>query len=341
VVGDSVYFDVRSFPGYGKLSGRRLEEQEEGRRVSVREEKRHAEDFALWKKAEPEHILRWPSPWGWGYPGWHIECSAMSTKYLGESFDIHGGGVDNIFPHNECEIAQSEGANDKPFARFWLLVGSLTINGVKMSKSLGNFVTIKEALRKYNPQAIRTFVLTSQYRSPVDFSEEALTSAQRGWERLVVPFRLAQDRLRQPGLPDEPSDTIEDYLEEATKRFGEAMDEDFNAPAALAVLHEVTRELNTAFAAEHPLGRADLQKVLGFYAEIVGGVLGLLPRSSEVSPEREAELIRLLIDLRAEARNRKDWAQADSIRERLAGLGVLLEDGKEGTIWRIGVAKDG
>jgi cysteinyl-tRNA synthetase len=157
----------------------------------------------------------------------------------------------------------------------------------------------------------------------------------------VVPFRLAQDRLRQPGLPDEPSDTIEDYLEEATKRFGEAMDEDFNAPAALAVLHEVTRELNTAFAAEHPLGRADLQKVLGFYAEIVGGVLGLLPRSSEVSPEREAELIRLLIDLRAEARNRKDWAQADSIRERLAGLGVLLEDGKEGTIWRIGVAKDG
>jgi len=341
VVGDSVYFDVRSFPGYGKLSGRRLEEQEEGARVSVREEKRHAEDFALWKKAEPEHILRWPSPWGLGYPGWHIECSAMSTKYLGESFDIHGGGVDNIFPHNECEIAQSEGANDKPFARFWLLVGSLTINGVKMSKSLGNFVTIKEALRKYNPQAIRTFVLTSQYRSPVDFSEEALVSAQRGWERLMVPFRLAQDRLRQPGLPDEPSDTIEGYLEEATKRFGEAMNEDFNAPAALAVLHEVTRELNTAFAAEHPLGRADLQKVLGFYAEIVGGVLGLLPRTSEVSPEREAELIRLLIDLRAEARNRKDWAEADSIRERLAGLGVLLEDGKEGTIWRVGLAKDG
>jgi cysteinyl-tRNA synthetase len=265
----------------------------------------------------------------------------MSTKYLGETFDIHGGGVDNIFPHNECEIAQSEAANGKPFARYWLLVGSLTINGVKMSKSLGNFVTIKEALRKYSPQAIRTFVLTSQYRSPVDFSEEALSSAQKGWERLMVPFRLVQDALRQPNLPDQSSDTIEGYLKEAGQRFEEAMDGDFNAPAALAVLYEVTRDLNTALAAKHPMGGTDLQKILDFYAEIVGGVLGLLPRSGDVFPQREAELICLLIDLRAEARQRKDWVQADAIRQRLAGLGVLLEDGKTGTSWRIGGFSEG
>ena len=340
VAGDSVYFDVRSFPGYGKLSGRNLEEQEEGVRQGVREEKRHPEDFALWKKAETEHILRWPSPWGWGYPGWHIECSAMSTKYLGETFDLHGGGVDNIFPHNECEIAQSESATGKPFARYWLLVGTLTIDGVKMSKSLGNFITIKEALRKYNPQAVRTFVLTSHYRSPVDFSEEAVNSAQRGWERLIVPFRLAQDALRQTGLPDQPSDTIEGYLQEAAKRFEEAMDADFNAPAALAVLHEVTRDLNTAFSAQHPLGATDLRKILDFYAEIVGGVLGLLPSSGDLFPERESGLIRLLIELRTEARQRKDWAQADAIRRRLADLGVLLEDGKVGTSWRTGLPRE-
>ncbi len=147
----SVYFDVRSFPEYGKFSGRRLEEQEEGKRVEARDEKKNAEDFALWKKADPEHILRWPSPWGWGYPGWHIECSAMSTKYLGETFDIHGGGVDNIFPHNECEIAQAEAATGKPFARYWLLTGSLTVGGVKMSKSLKNFITIRDALGEVPP----------------------------------------------------------------------------------------------------------------------------------------------------------------------------------------------
>ena len=341
VAGDSVYFDVRSFPAYGKLSGRRLEEQEEGVRVEIREDKRHPEDFALWKKAEPEHLLRWPSPWGWGYPGWHIECSAMSTKYLGETFDLHGGGVDNVFPHNECEIAQSEAATGQPFARYWLLVGSLTINGIKMSKSLGNFVTIKEALRKHSPQAIRYFVFTSQYRSPVDFSEEALHSAQKGWERLVVPLRLTQDRLRQPGLAEASSDTIEGYLEEAGRRFDSAMDEDFNVPAALAVLHEVVRELNTAFAAEHPLGRADLLRIQDFYAGTVGAVLGLMPNATEASPQREEELVRLLIDLRAEARNRKDWAQADAIRERLAGLGILLEDGKTATLWRDGGSREG
>ncbi|MGH2538819.1 MAG: cysteine--tRNA ligase, partial [Candidatus Promineifilaceae bacterium] len=180
----SVYFDVSADPDYGKLSGRRLEEQAAGARVAVVEEKDDPADFALWKRAEPEHLLRWPSPWGEGFPGWHIECSAMARKYLGPTFDIHGGGVDNIFPHNESEIAQSEAANGAEFARYWLLVGSLTLDGVKMSKSLGNTLTVSAALERWRPQAIRAFVLSSHYTSPVDFSDEALDAAYRGWGRL-------------------------------------------------------------------------------------------------------------------------------------------------------------
>src|SRR5690606_18112732 len=168
-VDGSVYFDVVSYPEYGKLSGRIIEEQEEGSREAVRSEKRHPADFALWKKAEPEHILRWPSPWGEGFPGWHVECSAMANKYLGPTFDIHGGGIDNIFPHNECEIAQSEAAHGQTFARYWMLVGSLTLDGVKMSKSLGNTLTISDALKRWRPEAIRTFILSSHYGSPIDF----------------------------------------------------------------------------------------------------------------------------------------------------------------------------
>ena len=180
VVNGSVYFDVTTDPNYGKLSNRKLEKQESGSREVVRDEKRNAEDFALWKKAEPEHILRWDSPWGEGFPGWHIECSAMSKKYLGDTFDIHGGGIDNIFPHNECEIAQSECANDADFARYWMLVGSLTLDGIKMSKSLGNTLTIKDALQEYRPEVIRAFMLNAHYSNPVDFTDEGLASASSG-----------------------------------------------------------------------------------------------------------------------------------------------------------------
>src|SRR5512143_3907318 len=192
----SVYFSVEKFPEYGKLSGRKVEELEEGARIAVRDDKRHPADFALWKRAEPEHILRWPSPWGWGFPGWHIECSAMSTKYLGETFDIHGGGIDNIFPHNDCEIAQAEAATGKPFANYWLLTGSLTLDGVKMSKSLGNVLNVAAALQKYSPQAIRYFILSSHYSNPIDFSESAIEAAAKGLERVLVPVRSVRDRLR-------------------------------------------------------------------------------------------------------------------------------------------------
>ena len=343
----SVYFDVRSFPDYGKLSGRRLEDQEASGRVEAREEKRHPEDFALWKKAGPEHILQWPSPWGWGFPGWHIECSAMAGKYLGETFDIHGGGLDNIFPHNESEIAQSEAAHGKPFARYWLLAGPLMVNGVKMSKSLNNFIRIKDALETYRPEALRYFMLSGHYRNPVDFSEVALRGAARGWDRVIAPARTVRERLLSEELAEGSDEAFLRVLEEYKAGFVAAMNDDFNAPAALAVLFELTRTVNSLLhpeedggGASQP-GRGTLEAIDALYRELAGGVLGILPEAGrggqadrEGLAEREAGLIRLLIELRTEARQNKNWALSDTIRDRLAYLGVILEDGKEGTRWR-------
>lgn len=331
----SVYFDVRSFPEYGKLSGRRIEEQEQGTRVDVREEKRHAEDFALWKRAEPEHILRWPSPWGWGFPGWHIECSAMSTKYLGDTFDIHGGGVDNIFPHNECEIAQAEAATGKPFARYWLLTGSLTVGGVKMSKSLNNFISLRDALAQYRPEAIRFFIMSGNYRSPVDYSEEAMQGAVNGWERLIGPYTALVQRLAAPAIGDTGQSSAANQLIEGTRqRFREAMDEDFNAPGAIAVLFDFTREVNIALGSQKGPGRTDLENFAALYRELAGDVLGLVPAKPAGDGGKESPLMQLLISLRNEARERKDWTLSDAIRDRLEEIGILLEDGKDGTIWK-------
>ncbi|RPI99352.1 MAG: cysteine--tRNA ligase [Chloroflexi bacterium] len=339
----NVYFDVRSWPEYGKLSNRRLEEQEAGTREQVREDKRNPEDFALWKIAEPEHILRWDSPWGIGYPGWHIECSAMSKKYLGETFDIHGGGVDNIFPHNECEIAQSEAANDVTFARYWMLVGTLLVpdefgNPVKMSKSLGNFYTIKDALKLHRPEVIRTFILTSHYRNQIVFTEETLDSARNGWERLYGAVRLTREKLRHAGNDDSGGSFLA-VLDNAKQQFIEAMDDDFNAPGGLAVLHELTREVNTLLNSDGPVGRGVLEAIDQTYRELGGTVLGIVPdeiaAGSTANAQREAGLIRLLIDLRAEARKAKDFAKADQIRNQLAELGVTLEDRADGTVWRV------
>jgi cysteinyl-tRNA synthetase len=338
----NVYFDVRSWPGYGKLSNRRVGEQEDGTRETVREDKRNPEDFALWKIAAPEHILRWDSPWGVGYPGWHIECSAMSRKYLGETFDIHGGGVDNIFPHNECEIAQSEAANNADFARYWMLVGSLNVPDefgipVKMSKSLGNFYTIKDALKLHRPEVLRLFILNSHYRSPVVFSEEALESAQKSWERIYGAVRLTREKLRQAPDGDE-GNAFFDTLEKAKQQFVDAMDDDFNAPGGLAALHDLTREVNTLLNSDQTVGKTVLEAIDTTYRELGGDVLGIVRDEIEAggaNAEREEGLIRLLIDLRAEARANRDFAQADAIRDRLKDLGVTLEDRPDGTIWRI------
>lgn len=340
---DNVYFDVHRWPEYGKLSNRRLDEQEASARIDPHDDKRHAEDFALWKAAEPEHIMRWDSPWGVGYPGWHIECSAMAKKYLGATFDIHGGGVDNIFPHNECEIAQSEAANETLFARFWMLVGSLTVPDefgipVKMSKSLGNFYTIKDALKLYRAEVLRTFILTSHYRNPVVFSEEALDGARKGWERLYGAVRLTREKLRTAG-PGDGGAAFLDVLDKTRQKFIEALDDDFNAPGGIAVLHDLTREVNTLLNSGQPVGRAVLEAIDTTYRELGGDVLGIVPdeaaAGSAASAEREAGLIRLLVDMRTEARAARDFAAADRIRDQLAALGVALEDRPDGTVWRV------
>lgn len=336
VVNGSVYFDVTSFDGYGKLSGRKLEDQEEGAREAVRSEKNHPADFALWKKAEPDHILRWPSPWGEGFPGWHVECSAMAAKYLGETFDIHGGGIDNIFPHNECEIAQSEAAHGETFANYWMLTGSLTLDSVKMSKSLGNTLTIKQALDRWRPEAIRAFIMSSHYSNPIDFSDEAVEAARKGWQRIWGAVSLVREQLRSATAGDASSEAI--TLVEGTKAaFIEKMNDDFNAPAALAVLQDYTRQVNTLLNEQGEQTLGTLELLDGLYRELGGDVLGIIPEeaTTDGNAEREDGLIRLLIELRAEARTNKDWATSDKVRDQLRALGVVLEDRADGTIWKL------
>lgn len=336
VVNGSVYFDVSSAPEYGKLSNRRVEDQESGSREAVRDEKHSPEDFALWKKAEPEHILRWDSPWGEGFPGWHIECSAMAKKYLGPTFDIHGGGIDNIFPHNESEIVQSECANDADFARYWMLVGSLTVDGVKMSKSLGNFITIKDALKDYRSEAVRLFALNAHYSNPVDYSEDAMKGALGGWERLYGAVRLTRQQMNHAPEGDDGNSFLS-RLDEAKAAFSEAMDDDFNTPKAIATLQELTRDVNTLLNSDATVGLNVLSAIDETYKVLGGEVLGLIPEADAVGGDsnREAGLIQLLIDMRAQARAQKNFAESDRIRDSLAELGVTLEDRPDGTIWKV------
>ncbi len=337
----SVYFDVTSAPDYGKLSNRRIDQQESGTREAVRGDKRNPEDFALWKRAEPEHILRWESPWGEGFPGWHIECSAMAKKYLGDTFDIHGGGIDNIFPHNESEIVQSECANDADFARYWMLVGSLNVPDadgipVKMSKSLGNSVTVRDARASYRPEVIRMFVLMSHYSSPATYSPDSMAAASGGWERLYSAVRLARQMLKDAPEGDEGG-TIQAELDNARAAFGAAMDDDFNAPKAIAALQELTREVNLLLNSDVRVGRVTLEAINTLYTELGGKVLGVIPQQDNTAADgaREARLVEMLIDMRTRARKEKNFAEADRIRQELTKIGVTLEDRPEGTVWRV------
>ncbi|MEA3344678.1 MAG: cysteine--tRNA ligase [Chloroflexota bacterium] len=334
-VNGSVYFSVRSFPEYGKLSGRRVEELKEGTRVAVNPEKRDPIDFALWKRAEPGHILRWPSPWGWGYPGWHIECSTMAMKYLGETVDIRGGGLENIFPHNECEIAQSEAATGKQFAKYWLHWNMVTVDGVKMGKSLGNFTTIKQALQKHPPLAIRFFILSSHYRSPLDFSEEALTSAARGFERLHGTVRVVRAQ-RQTAPAGEADPAVEEMLSRYKADFLEAMDDDFNTPEAIGVLFDLNREVNALLNSQSRATEGTLSAVDALYCELGGQILGIIPERMEgLGGGLEEPLIELLIEVRQKLREAQQWELSDAIRSRLSKLGIALEDRPEGTTWRL------
>ncbi|MEO1162470.1 MAG: cysteine--tRNA ligase [Chloroflexota bacterium] len=333
----NVYFDVTTADDYGKLSNRRLEDQQEGSREDVRGEKRNAADFALWKSAGDGHIQQWSSPWGLGYPGWHIECSAMAKKYLGPTFDIHGGGIDNIYPHNENEIVQSECANGCAYSNYWMLVGSLTIDGVKMSKSLFNFVTIRDALEDYRPEVIRMFAISAHYSSPVDYSEDSMEGLKNGWERLYGAVRLTRQMM--PHAPD--TDASSDFLERLDKAradFEDRMDDDFNTPQAIAVLQELTRDVNTLLNSDDEVGKSTLEAIETLYKELGGDVLGLIPTQEtggSANKEREDALIKMLIERRSAARATKDYAESDRIRDELAEIGVILEDRADGTVWKI------
>jgi cysteinyl-tRNA synthetase len=321
--GGSVYFRVRNVPDYGKLAHRSLDSMMAGARIEAGEEKEHPMDFALWKASRPGEPW-WESPWGRGRPGWHIECSAISLKYLGDTLDIHGGGQDLIFPHHQNEIAQSESfTGKKPFVKYWLHNGLVQLGEEKMSKSLGNLITIKQALEKYSPDAIRIFVLSSHYRSPLTYSEEGLEAAERGAKRLTwTTFR------------DDPTGGVGKALdaESYRQKFIEAMDDDFNAAQALGILFDLARVINQA--GDSGLSFLKAQSIL---SELARNVLGLKLETSEFMrepiPEIEQQVNRL-VEERLKLRNAKQWQRADEIRTKLAELGVTLEDTPEGTIIR-------
>ncbi|HLA38039.1 MAG TPA: cysteine--tRNA ligase [Candidatus Brocadiales bacterium] len=339
--GGSVYFDVRRFEGYGKLSGRRLEELQSSVRIEPNPEKRYPLDFALWKKALPGHILRWRSPWGEGFPGWHLECSAMSMRYLGETFDIHGGGLENVFPHHECEIAQSEAANERPFVRYWMHNNMVTVGGQKMGKSLGNFVTLKQAFERHLPMVVRFFILNSHYRSPLDYTEEALEAAANGLEHLLIAVRTVKERLRY-SKELAPEKAILDQIETHKRLFLGAMDDDFNTAEALAALFQFSREANLILGSGQEISHQALLEMDNFYRTLGGDILGIIteaPQSVAAGfslrrDEKEEALIQLLIETRNRLRQAKQWQLADELRGQLDKLGILLEDKPEGTQWR-------
>ncbi len=325
----NVYYDVASFKDYGKLSGRtNKDELEAGARVEVRSDKRHPSDFALWKKAEPNHMMKWASPWGTGYPGWHIECSAMSMKYLGETLDIHGGGLENQFPHHECEIAQSEGATNKPFVRYWLHNNMVTVDGQKMGKSLGNSIFLKDIFEKFPPIVIRFFILQSHYRSTLDFSDEAINAAKTGLGKLQeTTARLASASTGKADID------INAYV----KRFTEAMNDDFNAPIAISVLFDLSREINAALDKEG-LSDQSLSEAKAFFERYAKNILGIVQESTEQSGSQDVlpQVMTLLLDLRSQARKNKDFALSDHIRDRLSEAGIQIKDGKDGSSWKLG-----
>lgn len=344
-----VYFEVGKFRSYGKLSGKNIEELQSGARVEVDDRKKIPLDFALWKASKPGEPS-WDCPWGKGRPGWHIECSAMSQHFLGETFDIHGGGTDLIFPHHENEIAQAEGATGKPFVHYWIHNGFVNINQEKMSKSLGNIFTIREILENYHPEVIRLFLLSHHYRSPVDFSDQSLKEAQLSLDRLYSLLKDFKD-LRGGNEQSSPlEEEMHSQIRVLPEMFEKEMDDDFNTASALGVLHRVTRNLNKMLSEVKKDGEGKLSSTLSEEAaktfNAAGNVLGLLM----VDPEdyfgqkqeegmkgitiSEEEILKLIEERRV-AREEKDWKKADQAREELSNQGILLKDTPQGTTWKV------
>ena len=329
-VDGNIFYNVSSFKDYGKLSGKKIEELEAGARVEVMEEKKDPLDFALWKKSKPGEPF-WESEWGNGRPGWHIECSVMSCKHLGETFDIHAGGNDLIFPHHENEIAQSEAANKKPFVKYWLHFGFLNINKEKMSKSLGNFFTARDVLSKYSAEAIRLFFSQAHYRGPIDFTDDLLESAEKGLEKLKnIQFTIESGLNKNNSAGKNPEFDFRGY----EKRFSDAMDDDFNTSQAVAALFDFVREVNKTIAIEENLNVNFYIQVKNFLINTADNVLGILSfeeNNFHKTASIENELIKVLINLRLKARNEKNFQLADDIRKRLDNLGITLKDTKDGT----------
>ncbi len=337
----SIYFDVEKYHkkyNYGKLSGRILDDMLSTTRVlDGQEEKHNSFDFALWKKASPEHIMRWPSPWSDGFPGWHAECSAMSTKYLGEPFDIHGGGMDLLFPHHECEIAQSVAANGKDAVKYWMHNNMITINGQKMGKSLGNFITLEELFtgnhkmlqQAYSPMTIRFFMLQAQYRSTLDFSNEALQAAEKGLNRL-----LAAGRALSKIKPSEKS-TVD--VSKLKNEVLEALCDDLNSPIAIAILFDWVRNINSLVEGKETITEGDLKTLVTTFNTIVKEILGLVDNQDEGSKNAEltGKLIEMLLEMRVQAKTNKDYATSDKIRDELNKLGVKVMDTKDGFDWEV------
>lgn len=334
----SLYFDVLKYNKehhYGILSGRNVEEVLTNTRVlDGQDEKRENVDFALWKKASPEHIMRWHSPWSNGFPGWHMECSAMSAKYLGNNFDIHGGGMDLKFPHHESEIAQSVAANGISPVKYWMHNNMVTINGQKMGKSLGNFITLQEFFtgshefleKKYDPMTVRFFMLQAHYRSTIDFSNEALQASEKGLSRFMNAIRMI-DSLKASDHSDEDITALESMA-------FEAMDDDFNTPILIAHLFDAVRIINSVNDGKIALTKEDISKLKEMMNSFVFDILGL--KDSNQGNEKESAtdgLVQLILEMRLEARKNKDWAMSDLLRDKLKSLGILVKDSKEGSSW--------
>jgi cysteinyl-tRNA synthetase len=323
-----VYFHITKDPEYGKLSGRKIDDMQAGARIEIEEEKEHPMDFAIWKAAKPGEPA-WDSPWGKGRPGWHIECSAMNLAILGEQIDIHGGGNDLVFPHHENEIAQTESFTGKPFARFWMHNGMLQLQGEKMSKSLGNLVTIDEFLARHEADALRMMVLNGSYRAPLSYSDDIMDGAERGLDRLRSALKAAP--ASAPGASAEAMAALDKQTETTQQTFVEEMDDDFNSCGGLAALFELVRAVNTA----RDSGATDAQlKSAQDTLKTLTGVLGLRLDEKKGSGGDADKFIALLVEVRSEARQQKNWAMSDLIRDRLKELGVMIEDGKDGTSWR-------
>jgi cysteinyl-tRNA synthetase len=348
-----VFFSVEAFKDYGKLSKRNLEEMQAGVRIEIDEKKRNPLDFALWKGSKPGEP-HWESPWGKGRPGWHIECSVMSQKYLGETLDIHGGGKDLIFPHHENEIAQSEAATGMPFARYWIHNGFVNINREKMSKSLGNILTLKEIFKDWHPEVIRLFLLSHHYRSPVDYSVDSLSEAKSGLDRFYATLKATKDELAKSGETDKKkgvpvAEEIHQAIESFRVRFEEAMDDDFNTAQALGYFYDLQRHLNSLLDLSKGRPTEEMASLLkqGFvHFSDLGEIFGLFREAPEtyLSQQKKEGLRRLnlseeevlrLVEERNAARKEKNWQKADEIRNHLLSKGILLEDTSTGTLWKI------